>query len=280
MKRLSRERLGELRSVPLGVVAQALGYERSKLDRSKWRKSGSIVSISKTQFYDHLSESGGGGAIDLALHARGGGFADAISFLETLAPPQSIQQAEWLAVHSYLHHRRSIDAEVIEKCRIAGTIKADSKYNARFAMRNCAGDIIGSEIVGTCASKRFRGLSKGASKQAGGFWITTGQSTDPKKCTSAMLVESAIDALSVVSLKMPDTPQLIVSTAGILYTLPNWLAELNLELIVCGYDADAPAQLAAEQLKTDSRVVRLEPKDAKDWNEMLADKMHRNCKFI
>ncbi len=52
-------------------------------------------------------------------------------------------------------------------------------------------------------------------------------------------------------LAFDDCPELIVSTAGLAYALPLWLAEANLERIVCGYDSDAPAQLAAESLKAD-----------------------------
>ncbi len=48
-----------------------------------------------------------------------------------------------------------------------------------------------------------------------------------------MLVESAIDAL------------------------PPWLAEANLERIVCVYDSDTPAHLAAQSLKADRRIVVL-----------------------
>lgn len=270
MTKTSRARLSELRNLALHDVASALGYQRSKLDRSKWKKNDSIVSINHTQFYDHLSQSGGGGAIDLALHARGGSFADAVGFLETLAPSSPPHhQCGWPAVHHYLCHHRGIDAEVIAQCRRDGIITTDQRNNARFAMRDANARIIGAEIVGTDSDNRFRGLSKGSTKQAGSFWITTGEHHLAKQCTSVMLVESAIDALSVVSLEIPNAAQLIVSTAGLLYALPKWLGEVNLDRIVCGYDTDAPAQLAAECLETDHRVVRLQSQGAKDWNELL-----------
>ena len=70
-----------LRALPLGEVAAALGYRRDPRDRARWKRDGSVLSITGERFFDHLRGIGGGGAIDLAIHARQRGFRDALRFL-------------------------------------------------------------------------------------------------------------------------------------------------------------------------------------------------------
>ena len=265
----------ELRALPLAAVAGALGYRRSANDRSKWQSKASILSINGTQFYDHLSLKGGGGAIDLVLHAKGCSFKDAIAFLDACMTTACAEQAKptrWEAVKHYLCQVRGLDPSLIEKCRQQGLISADQRNNAVFAMRNANGAHIGAEIVGTTAGARFKGLSKGTRKQSGGFWLCDKEHQSVNQCRSILLVESAIDALSVQCLPLPDRPELTVSTAGLAYVLPNWLADSRATRIVCGYDADQPAELAAQSLSRDPRIVRVLPENHKDWNDLLISK--------
>ena len=66
-----RDLADEVRVLPLGEVAVLLGYRRDASDRSRWRREGSVISVTGMKFYDHLQGRGGGGAIDLVIHARG-----------------------------------------------------------------------------------------------------------------------------------------------------------------------------------------------------------------
>ncbi|MDE2789542.1 MAG: hypothetical protein OXI81_03865 [Paracoccaceae bacterium] len=71
-------------------MAPFLGYVRDPTDRSRWRQDGSVLSVTgmkfNGKFFDHLQGQGGGGAIDLVVHARGCGAAAAIRWLAGLVP--------------------------------------------------------------------------------------------------------------------------------------------------------------------------------------------------
>ena len=69
--------LEEIRSQPLEPVAERLGYRRDPRDPRRWKRAGSVISINGPRWFDHVAQSGGGGAIDLVMHARRCGFADA-----------------------------------------------------------------------------------------------------------------------------------------------------------------------------------------------------------
>ena len=73
--------LATCRNLPLDRVAPALGYLRDPVDRARFRRAGSVISINGARFFDHLRGTGGGGAIDLVIHATGCRFPDALRFL-------------------------------------------------------------------------------------------------------------------------------------------------------------------------------------------------------
>ena len=80
---------GELRGLaeavrlrPLEEIAPLLGFVRDPADRSRWRREGSVLSVTGIRFFDHLQ--GGGGAIDLVVH--GCRPAAAVRWLAGLAP--------------------------------------------------------------------------------------------------------------------------------------------------------------------------------------------------
>ena len=63
-------RADRLRQLPLQQVARRLGYRRDPRNRQRWKRAGSVLSIRGQRFFDHCADRGGGGAIDLVLHAR------------------------------------------------------------------------------------------------------------------------------------------------------------------------------------------------------------------
>ena len=74
--------LATWRNLPLDRVAAALGYRQDPADRARFRREGSVISINGEKFFDHLRATGGGGAIDLVIHATGWRFPEALRFLE------------------------------------------------------------------------------------------------------------------------------------------------------------------------------------------------------
>ena len=57
-----------LRGCPLEDIARALGYRRDPNDDARWRRFGSVVTINRFMFYDHLCGERGAGAVDLVVH--------------------------------------------------------------------------------------------------------------------------------------------------------------------------------------------------------------------
>ena len=251
------------RAVSLETVAARLGYHRDTKDQKRWKRQDSIISINGSQFYDHIAEIGGGGAIDLVLHAQKCSFHETIQFLH-----HTDHECPWTQVHNYLVNKRGINPKLINQCQNIGVIKADKKANAVFICRNANKQKTGAELVGTQTNKPFKGMILGSQKSEGSFWI--GRRKNPKQ---ALLTESAIDALSAWTLVNPKQIDIIVSTAGATQNLPKWMLKLKLNIIYCGFDADKAGEQAAQSMIAKyTNIQRLKPENAKDWNEILLGK--------
>ena len=280
-------RADRLRALSLEQVARSLGYRRDARNRQRWKRHGSVLSISAARFYDHCAARGGG-AIDLVLHARGGSFRQALDFLDTLpasrpAPAAATPAAHasrlhlpparhdrWPAVQRYLARQRRLRTRLLQRCRRQGLLWADQHRNAVFLCRDLQRRPVGAELAGTRPDARgrtFKGLAPGSRKQRGGFWLPD-PAADP---AGVLLVESAIDALSA-SLLWHHLPArtLIASTAGVAYHIPAWLSHFPASALLCGYDADPAGQRAAAALQQrHPGLRRLRPPDAADWNQLL-----------
>ena len=276
-----------LRGIPLERVAAALGYRRDPRDRARWKRPGSILSIDGAKFYDHLSCTGGGGAIDLVLYARRCRFPEALETLASIAPhpaapdgrpfQQLLEPAFWPAVQEYLSRNRSLDPAILNACFRQSILGADRRSNAVFIACGAErSNRTGAELLGTQPGTPFRGMAPGSRKSRGGFWIAR-----RKPPQTALIVESAVDALSAFELPEMKGFDLFLSTAGLANDPPAWSNAFQLQNIACGYDADPPGDQAAERLiRKHSRVRRCRPQGAKDWNEVLqnrksADAQHR-----
>lgn len=285
-----REQADRVRDRALEPLAERLGYRRDPRHRQRWRRDGSLLSIRGSQFFDHAGNHGGGGAIDLVMHARRCGFREAVEFLAdgpsaapdrqapASAPPvlrlPDPVAAHWPPVRDFLASVRGLDPALLESCRRAGTLYADRCRNAVFTCRDRCGTPHGAELVGTRPrpdGATFKGLAPGSRRDHGGFWLSTG-SAPP---AAVLLVESAVDALSAVLLPAPGLPPdcLVASTAGTARRLPRWLAACPDSGLLCGYDADPPGDQAARALRRlHPRLQRLRPLRAKDWNDLLRDR--------
>ena len=288
-----RETAERVRDCPLEPLAERLGYRRDPRHRQRWRRDGSVLSIRGTQFFDHAGGHGGGGAIDLVMHAHGCGFREAVAFLADglpAAPAAAVPASEppalhrpapvaahWPPVRDFLVTVRGLDPALLETCRRAGTLYADRRRNAVFTCRDRSGTPHGAELVGTRPrpdGSTFKGLAPGSRRDHGGFWLTTG-SAPP---AAALLVESAVDALSAVLLPAPGLPPdcLVASTAGTAHRRPRWLDAFPDSRLLCGYDADPPGDQAALALsRLHPQLRRLRPVRAKDWHDLLRDRAHR-----
>ena len=268
-------RADRLRAIPLERVAEALGYRRDRRGGARWSRPGSAVSISGARFYDHIGCRGGGGAIDLAMHAAGCPFREALDLLERIAPdcagPPPHQTGEfrfggdrWRQVRRYLTGQRGLDPDLVDRCRKDGLIGADRRANAVFTARGAGGAVTGAELRGTWPGRPFKGMAPGSRKALGGFWFAR------RADRPALLTESAVDALSALSLPELGHVGTVISTAGLTTRLPPWVAELGAGALICGYDADEAGDAAARLLiGNHPGIRRLRPEAAKDWNERL-----------
>ena len=275
----------EVRVRPLVEVAPLLGYRQDTADRSRWRREGSVISVTGPKFFDHLRGCGGGGAIDLVIHARGCTPVEAIYWLagagrasagpgtassgRFVAPPSCGRN--WRQVRAWLLGVRKLEERRVDALHAGGWVYADMRSNAVFLCRNAQGAVTGAELVGIrrCADgSRFRALARGSRKAAGGFWVASGNAAAPRR---AFIAESALDALSALSIGAGVSDLSIhASVAGVCRRLPDWLGGFALTEIVCGFDADEPGDAAAAALAaSDGRVSRARPCAGKDWNGLL-----------
>ena len=156
----------------------------------------------------------------------------------------------WPAVREFLRAVRGLDPDLLARCRRAGLLYADARRNAVFVCRDPAGAVTGAELVGTRpdpGGRTFKGLAPGSRKARGGFWLPPARAAPQ----AVLLVESALDALSVRQCPPPGLPAatLIASTAGVTATWPPWLEPWSALPPLCGYDADPAGDRAATALQ-------------------------------
>ena len=272
-----RARADAVRTLPLPVVAAGLGYRKDPADKARWKRPGSVISINGTKYFDHVAGRGGGGAIDLVIHAEGCSFLQALQYLEGFPSrnpctgdrtPGPCEDRAWARVRRYLHQIRGLDPGLVERCRRIGILGTDHRANAVFTCRDRDRRTTGAELVGTHPDRPFRAMAPGSHKAAGGFWIARQKA--PK---TALLVEGAIDALSAWTLDEEARVDIVISTAGATGKMPEWINRFQLETVYCGYDADQAGDLAAAMLQAKNPAVRrMRPGgdgDVKDWNDIL-----------
>ena len=93
-----------------------------------------------------------------------------------------------------------------------------------FVRRNAAGEALGAEIFPAAAPRRP--APTGAVAARGGFWM----SWEPDWPNSVILANSALDALSVLSLHLVPAGRkgcTVVSTGAATASLPEWIEAWN-----------------------------------------------------
>jgi hypothetical protein len=288
-----RDRADAVRSLPLELVLEEWGANRDRCDRHRWHTDRGVLSITDTnvKFFNWQEETGGGGAIDLAMHLGRMDADAAVTWLEerfgiytppaasphvsashaarsptprTLHLPEP-DRAQLDRVRSYLIKQRGLSLASIEPLIESGRIYADRRANVVFLM--VAGKPnrpIGAELRGT-GPQVWRGLAKGTRKDAGYFWVGDASSTD------IILCESAIDAISCHQIHAaPEAATICISTAGVRSQLP-WLEPLIHRgyTIRCGFDDDDAGNRASHSLLHNYPSLQRIIPPAHDWNDVL-----------
>lgn len=275
-----RERANRVRGIPLQEVLLLTGAKRDRYDKAKWYTARGVISCAAARFINWNQCTGGGGAIDLAMHLNHLGFKEAVEWLchhfptlDCREPPESARAAGLIlppqdlgklpAVKRYLIDERGIAPFLIRRLIESGRLYADNRGNAAFLLLGKENKPVGAELRGTTV--RWRGLAPGSKKDLGYFSVSA---PDVK---TAILCESAIDAISCFEL-YPCC--LCLSTSGA-RSNPSWLPLLidqGFE-IYCGFDSDPTGEaIAGNMIALHPEIKRLRPSQH-DWNDVL--KQHR-----
>lgn len=292
-----------MRELDLHAVCDALALSWDPKDKV-WR--GETVKISLGEgakigkWFDHRAEKGRGGAIDLAQHVLGTDFNGALAFLAdrfgqgaaaadaaarvhrdvSRAEKKAVEERKpftlpepapehWPAVRSHLARERGLPPAYLDRLNEKGELYADARRNAVFVCRGPDGEPVGAELKGTVTrpdGTRFTGLAPGSRKDAGGFRIGS-----LAKAAAVYLVESAIDAISLLKIRMDagEREFAVISTAGAAPQPREWLQGVSRAVRrVCGFDADEAGDKAAQGLRRHG-FERLRPSLGKDWNDEL-----------
>ena len=286
-----RDRADAVRSLPLELVLQERGANRDRCDRHRWHTDRGVVSITESKFFNWQEQTGGGGAIDLAMHLGRMEADAAVAWLEerfaiptppAASPHASAAQtvrsrtprtlhlpepdrAQLDRVRGYLTEQRGLSLEIIEPLIESGRIYADRRANAVFLMvAGKPNHPLGAELRGT-GPQVWRGLAKGTRKDAGYFWVGHTSSTE------LILCESAIDAISCHQIHAArEIATICISTAGVRSRLP-WLEPLIHRgyTIRCGFDDDDAGNRASNSLLRNYPSLKRFIPSAHDWNDVL-----------
>jgi len=222
----------QVRAIDLPTVIERLGGQVDRYDAHKYRLDGEHISITDARFFNHDRQQGGGGAIDLVMHAAGYDYREAVAYLRdthgaeaalTAATwhgarqahddaQQIVEHAErpafraptpdegrWSQVRNYLVEQRQLPATLVDDLHNRGTIYADSRSNAVFIRQDADGLAVGASLRGTAPGSEFKGLALGSRREEGHFAFTVGQPA-PYMAVQYHIVESPIDALSRAAL--------------------------------------------------------------------------------
>jgi hypothetical protein len=271
-----RDRLHQLRGIPLESVLVASAAQRDHQDKAKWHTAQGAISVTGMKFMNWNQGHGGGGAIDLAMHLNGLDFKAAVGWLRrcfalpdyfelppppprplTLPPPD---YGQFHTVKQYLVRQRGIPSSLIVFLAESRRLYADHRGNAVFLLLGTENQPVGAELRATGFST-WRGMATGSHKDLGYFSVPA-----PGR-TSIILCESAIDAMSCFLLH---PSALCLSTSGARPN-PRWLPSLLSpgHSVYCGFDADSTGdKMAQHMIDLHPTVQRLRP-NQHDWNDVL-----------
>ena len=275
---MSKQRLDQLRAIPLAAVLRLCSAHPDHHDRFKWHTPVGTISVTGAKFINWNQGIGGGGAIDLVIHLRHLSFKEALQWLEEAFPicpppePPPAKPAFQIPradpqklghVQGYLMHQRRLAMAWLDPLLQAGTLYADAWANAVFLLLGKENIPVGAELRGT-TDRRWRGMAPGSQKDLGFFSMSM---VGAPPFQPIILCESAIDAISCFALH---PGHCCLSTSGARPN-PKWLAALVEQglQIYCGFDNDPTGESAANAMIALYPVIqRLRP-CRHDWNDVL-----------
>ncbi len=276
----------QVRAIDLPTVIERLGGQVDRYNAHKYHLDGEHISINGERFYNHDRQQGGGGAIDLVMHATRYSYPEAVAYLRdahgtdvaiTAATWRAARQAHddarhivehaerppirvpiqdeerWPQVRAYLVEERQLPATLVDDLHTRGTIYADHRANAVFIRQDADGTAVGASLRGTAPGSEFKGLAAGTRRDEGHFSITIGQPA-PYMAPQIYLTESPIDAISRAALLLREGAQgerIFISTDGH-GTLPVRQIDDGLArraVIHCGFDRDRGGDTLWERVK-------------------------------
>ncbi|MBN1268594.1 MAG: DUF3991 and TOPRIM domain-containing protein [Kiritimatiellae bacterium] len=294
-----RERTDRLRALPLTDILRASDATPDPHDPAKWHTERGVISVNGAKFFNWSQATGGGGAIDLAMHLHRMNFKEAVDWLlsacvparaagvaagrpaqagvrrfpvpqpnTSLEPTQASRRlalpvpaaGALPAIIGYLGGQRRLPLAHLQPLVDSGDLYADRNHNAVFLLRNKHNAPVGAELRGT-GQETWRGMAPGSRKDNGYFAL------GPPCPQAIVLCESAIDAISCRTL-YPD--RLCISTSGARDN-PAWLPAMLARNppAYCGFDADATGERMAQAMIARYPAVRRLRPPCHDWNDAL-----------
>ena len=270
----------KVRNIELRALLQHFGCIRDPEDKYKWHTNQGVLSVNGHKFMNWAMGTGGGGAIDLAMHLQRLDFKNAVIWLydnfpsslnsdlstcksypvkQILKLPEK-DDKQLHRVKQYLVNKRCLSEKLVTGLINSEKLYADIRGNAVFLLLGKKMRVVGAELRGTY-NKKWRGMAYGSRKNFGCFYII---GSNLKKM---ILCESAIDAASCAMLYPEYTA---ISTSGAAAD-PAWLQKFITTgcKIFCGFDADITGDtMANKMIKRYPSITRLRP-HKHDWNDVL-----------
>ena len=175
------------RNIELKSVLERTGCIGDKYDKAKWHTPEGVISVTGQKFMNWTKGTGGGGAIDLAMHLTGCDFKTAVFWLSDNFPDYCLQISKGSAsisnqafslpkrndsrlqqIIKYLRDDRCIPTRLIDFLIRSGKLYADDRANAVFLLLGKEKKVVGAEIRGTTHSK-WHGMAPGSRKRPGVF---------------------------------------------------------------------------------------------------------------
>ncbi len=266
----------QVRAIDLPSVIERLGGQVDRHNAHKWRLDGEHISITGARFYNYDRQQGGGGAIDLVMHATRYDYKEAVAYLRdthgaeaalTAATWHGARQAQheareiveraerpafraptpdegrWPQVRNYLVTERALPATLVDDLHQRGTIYADARSNAVFIRQDEEGQAVGASLRGTAPSSDFKGLAAGTRRDEGHFSFTVGKA-EMHAAPQVYITESPIDALSRAALLLAagDRHEMTFASTDGHGELPRRQIDEGLAqhaLVHCSFDNDA-----------------------------------------
>ncbi len=222
----------QVRAIDLPTVIERLGGQVDRYNAAKYHLDGEHISITGAQFYNHDRQQGGGGAIDLVMHAARYDYREAVAYLRDthgaeaaisaaswhgarLAQDEAqeiVEHAErpafraptpdedrWAQVRNYLVAERQLPPALVDELHTRGTVYADHRANAVFIRQDAEGQAMGASLRGTAPGSAFKGLAAGTRRDEGHFSFTIGK-PEMYATPQVYITESPIDAMSRAAL--------------------------------------------------------------------------------